>query len=93
MKTRVAPTDNPRDVPHVDVEPVGGADGDGRPHGPTRLEWAVRPSCLVSIVAVVIIAVLLRTRMPMPFPVMLVVAAVIWFAVLSVFLRWGAPRR
>ena len=61
--------------------------------GPTRLEWALRPSCLVSIIAVTLIAVLLRTRMPLPFPVMLVIAGVIWFVMVSLLVRWRAPRR
>jgi hypothetical protein len=92
MKTREHRPDNPPAIPHVEVELVA-PDDEHASEGPTRLEWALRPSCLVSIIAVTLIAVLLRTRMPLPFPVMLVMAGAIWFVMVSVLVRWRAPRR
>ena len=79
------PEDEERDLIDAAMEaPIVGA-------GITRLQRVVGPSCLLSLVILLIFIVVTRSWLHLPWPAMLFVSAVVWMLVLSVLVRWNNP--
>ena len=58
----------------------------------TQLERSLGPSCLLSLIIVVLILLVLKRVTRVPWAVFLCIAVLIWVAVLTLLVRWRPDR-
>lgn len=58
----------------------------------TQLERSFGPSCLLSLVIVLLLLMVLKRYMQVSWPVLLFLSAAIWFVVLMLLIRWRPDR-
>ncbi len=54
----------------------------------TQLERSFGPSCLLSLIIVLLLVVVLKRYLQLPWTMLLVLVAVVWFGVLMLLVRW-----
>ncbi|MGH2560117.1 MAG: hypothetical protein ACRDJH_13715 [Thermomicrobiales bacterium] len=54
----------------------------------TQLERSFGPSCLLSLVIVLLLVVLLKRYLQLPWLMLIVLTAIIWLLVLTLLVRW-----
>lgn len=83
MGRRESPTSHPEEQDWLDAVQTVPAVGSVA----SRLERSIGPSCLLSLVIVLLLVVVLRRFLTVPWPAFFCLAAGIWFAVLTLLVR------
>ncbi len=79
----------PDEVEHVDIRPEDVFDAVPRfERATTQLERSFGPSCLLSLIIVFLLLVIMKRFVQLPWPMLLLLVAGTWFAVLLLLVRW-----
>lgn len=86
---RRPPDPDPIDIEYVELESRDILDSHPRlERATTQLERSFGPSCLLSGVIVLLLLVIFRRYLQVPWFALVCMAFLVWFAVLSLLVRW-----
>jgi hypothetical protein len=90
---RRPPDPDPIDVEYVESEPRDVLDQFPRiERATTQLERSFGPSCLLSLIIVLLLLVLFKRYLQVPWIALACMAFLVWFGVLTLLVRWRPDR-
>ncbi len=81
----------PDEIERIEIRPEDVIDlgaGTRYERATTQLERSFGPSCLLSLIIVFLLLVVLKRYLQLPWTMLLVLVAVVWFSVLMLLVRW-----